>query len=294
MDDLTRFREAACEAAEVGAGVLARWRSRFQVREKGRADLVTEADVESQNAVRSFLLGRFPGHAFLGEEGDAARNRPGPGHPPTWIVDPLDGTTNYVHDIPLYAVSIGLQIDGELVVGVVYEPTRDEMFHAARGQGAFLNWRRLRTTPTDRLDGAMLATGFPPDLQRPGPLAGVVALVLAAHAVAAAHRLDGHQPGLPRGRPVRRLLRLRQPRLGRGRRRRSWSARPAAGSPRIDGGEPTTRSPPRRWPATARCTPLCSRRWRGAAASGGCETPGISTGRCVEVCSSPDNCGILE
>ena len=164
MDDLTIYREAACEAASLGAGVLARWREKFKVREKGRADLVTDADVESQQTIRDYLLGRFPGHAFLGEEGEGSRARPGPGHPPTWIVDPLDGTTNYVHDIPLYAVSIGLQIAGELVVGVVYEPTRDEMFHAAKGQGAFLNWRRLRTTPTDTLDQAILATGFPPDI----------------------------------------------------------------------------------------------------------------------------------
>ncbi|MFO0880312.1 MAG: inositol monophosphatase family protein [Gemmataceae bacterium] len=165
MDDLTTYREAACEAARRGAAVLAHWRSRFQVREKGRADLVTEADVGSQEAIRTYLQERFPTHAFLGEEGPAAKSRPGPGAPPTWIVDPLDGTTNYVHDIPLYCVSIGLQIDGELVVGAVYEPTRDEMFHAARGQGAFLNWQRLRTTPTAQLDQALLSTGFPPDVR---------------------------------------------------------------------------------------------------------------------------------
>jgi myo-inositol-1(or 4)-monophosphatase len=165
MDDLTTYREAACEAARRGAVALEQWRAKFQVREKGRADLVTEADVAAQEAVRAFLHERFPAHHFLGEEGDAAKARPGPGAPPTWIVDPLDGTTNYVHDIPLYCVSIGLEIAGELVVGAVYEPARDEMYHAAKGQGAYLNWRRLRTSATGDLDQALLATGFPPDLR---------------------------------------------------------------------------------------------------------------------------------
>jgi myo-inositol-1(or 4)-monophosphatase len=165
MNELTIYREAACEAARRGAAVLAQWRAKFQVREKGRADLVTDADVGSQNAIRSFLLERFSGHAFLGEEGPELKHRPGPDAPPTWIADPLDGTTNYVHDVPLYCVSIGLQIAGELVVGAVYEPTRDEMFHAARGHGAFLNDRRIQTSATDRLDQALLATGFPPDMR---------------------------------------------------------------------------------------------------------------------------------
>jgi myo-inositol-1(or 4)-monophosphatase len=165
MDELTIWREAACEAARRGAAVLAQWREKFQVREKGRADLVTEADLGSQEAIRAYLAERFPGHAFLGEEGPAARQRPGPGAPPTWIVDPLDGTTNYVHALPLYCVSIGLEVAGELVVGAVYEPSRDEMYHAAKGRGAFVNSRRLKTSTADRLDQSLLATGFPPDLR---------------------------------------------------------------------------------------------------------------------------------
>src|SRR5262245_8329321 len=165
MDELTVYREAAQEAARRGAAVLAEWRQRFSVREKGRADLVTDADVGSQNAIRAYLTGLFPGHAFLGEEGPESKSRPGPGAPPTWIVDPLDGTTNYVHDCPLYCVSIGLQIAGALVVGVVYDPSRQEMFHAAKGQGAWLNEQRLQTSTTAKLDEALLATGFPPDLR---------------------------------------------------------------------------------------------------------------------------------
>lgn len=165
MDERTLWREAACEAARRGAAVLAEWRGKFNAREKGRADLVSEADLGAQNAIRAFLNERFPSHGFLGEEGDAAKARPGPGAPPTWIVDPLDGTTNYVHDLPLYSVSIGLEVAGELVVGVVYDPNRGEMFHAAAGQGARLNDAPIRTSATASLGSALLATGFPPDLR---------------------------------------------------------------------------------------------------------------------------------
>jgi myo-inositol-1(or 4)-monophosphatase len=164
-DILADYLYAAQEAARRGAAILEEWRRRFQVKEKARFDLVTEADVASQRTIREYLCGRYPGHAFLGEEEKAGEGRPGPEAPPTWIVDPLDGTTNYVHDCPLYCVSIGLQVAGELVVGVVYEPARQEMFKAARGMGAWLGEQRLRTSAIDRLDGALLSTGFPPDLR---------------------------------------------------------------------------------------------------------------------------------
>jgi myo-inositol-1(or 4)-monophosphatase len=157
--------DAAVEAARRGAAVLESWRARFSVREKGRADLVTEADLNAQQAIREALLGRFPDHGFLGEEGGKGQARPGPGGPPTWIVDPLDGTTNYVHDCPTYCVSIGLEAAGELVLGVVFDPRLDELFTAAAGRGATLNGRPLHTSTTDRLDDALLATGFPPDLR---------------------------------------------------------------------------------------------------------------------------------
>src|SRR5437588_7266727 len=155
MHDLTVYREAAVEAARKGAAVLEEWRGKFLVREKGRADLVSEADVNAQETIRAYLQGRFGDHAFLGEEGPADKARPGPGAAPTWIVDPLDGTTNYVHDCPLYCVSIGLEVDGELVVGVVLDPCRGELFHAAHSRGAWLNDRRLSTSRADRLGGAL-------------------------------------------------------------------------------------------------------------------------------------------
>ena len=185
---LPEWLDAAQEGARLGAAVLEQWRHRFSVREKARFDLVTEADLASQQAIRDFLLERFPDHSFLGEEeasessgliNDPDSIRAGPNSPPTWIVDPLDGTTNYVHDCPFYCVSIGLMVQGELVVGVVYDPVRREMFRAATGQGAWLDHfsepgaegrpatgtRRLQTSRSERLEESLLATGFPPDLR---------------------------------------------------------------------------------------------------------------------------------
>jgi myo-inositol-1(or 4)-monophosphatase len=164
-DRLSDYLDAAKEAALRAAAVLEEWREKFQVREKGRADLVTDADLASQRTVSEYLLARFSGHRFLGEEEFTPSMRPGADAPPTWIVDPIDGTTNYVHDFPFYCISIGLQVAGELVVGVVYEPSRREMFAAAQGHGAWLNQRRLKTSAAARLGDALLATGFPPELR---------------------------------------------------------------------------------------------------------------------------------
>jgi myo-inositol-1(or 4)-monophosphatase len=162
---LTEYLDAGREAARRAAGVLAEWRQKFQVKNKGRFDLVTDADVASQRVIHGYLAERFPAHAFLGEEEGAGKTKPGPGAPPTWIVDPIDGTTNYVHDFPFYCISIGLEIDGELVVGVVHNPAHQEEFFAAKGQGAWLNERRLQTSPVTTLEEALLSTGFPPDLR---------------------------------------------------------------------------------------------------------------------------------
>ena len=165
MGLLNEYRDAAQEAARRAAVVLEDWRHRFQVREKGRFDLVTDADVASQKTIQGYLSGRFPEHAFLGEEDLGPKGRPGADAPPTWIVDPIDGTTNYVHDCPLYCISIGLQIAGELVVGVVLDPSRNEMFHAAKGAGACINERPIRTSAIQCLEESLVATGFPPDVR---------------------------------------------------------------------------------------------------------------------------------
>ncbi|HXG10189.1 MAG TPA: inositol monophosphatase family protein [Gemmataceae bacterium] len=163
--NLNDYLEVAGEAARRAAAVLEEWRQRFRIREKARFDLVTDADLASQRTIREYLGQRFPGHGFLGEEDQQPQARPGPDAPPTWIVDPIDGTTNYVHDCPLYCISIGLQVAGELVVGVVLDPSRNELFAAARGLGAWLGRRRLQTSSAARLEEALLATGFPPDLR---------------------------------------------------------------------------------------------------------------------------------
>src|ERR1700719_3153876 len=126
--ELLHCLDAAQEAARRGAAVLEESRTRVHVHEKGRVD-----------------------------EDKDQRSRPGADAPPTWIVDPLDGTTNYVHDCPLYCVSIGLQVAGEMVVGVVFDPARQEMFAAAQSQGAWLNGRRQRTSAATGLDQALLA-----------------------------------------------------------------------------------------------------------------------------------------
>ena len=169
-NDLNTFLDIATEAARRGAAQLEAWRSKFTVKEKGRADLVTEADVASQNAVKECLLGQFPSHAFLGEEESVGKEphevRPPLGAPPTWVVDPLDGTANYVHDIPAYCVSIGLIIDAEPVVGVIYDPRQNEMFAAAKGRGAFLNGRPIHVSTANTLANSMLSTGFPADYQK--------------------------------------------------------------------------------------------------------------------------------
>lgn len=162
--ELTEWRSAAVEAARSAGGLLADWRDRFTVTEKGPADLVTEADHAAQDHLRGYLLRRFPDHDFLGEEGPAAR-RLSADDPPTWIIDPIDGTTNYVHDVPLYCTSIGLWASGGLVVGVVYDPRHGEMFEAAKGQGAFLNGRPIRVSQTDAIANALMAVGFPGDMR---------------------------------------------------------------------------------------------------------------------------------
>jgi myo-inositol-1(or 4)-monophosphatase len=159
---------AAKEAALRGARQLEEWRGRFSAKEKGRADMVTEADFAAQQAIYSYLQETFPGHGFLGEEDTHLdkKNLSLPANaPPTWIVDPLDGTANYVHDCPCYCVSIGLMAAGELVVGVIYDPRQNEMYAAAKGGLAELNGKPIRVSQVPAMSQALISTGFPPDLE---------------------------------------------------------------------------------------------------------------------------------
>jgi myo-inositol-1(or 4)-monophosphatase len=162
---LAEYLDVAVEAARRGAAELERWRTRFAVREKARADLVTDADLASQAAVKNHLLGRYPGHHFLGEEDCVGKTlaevTPAADAPPTWVVDPLDGTGNYAHGVPCYAVNVALVLDGQPVVGVTLDPRLNELFTAAAGHGAFLNGERIRVSGISTIRDSLVATGFP-------------------------------------------------------------------------------------------------------------------------------------
>ena len=124
-----QYRDIALQAARAAGEVLKQWSQRFTVREKSPANLVTEADFASQETIVGIIQSKFPDHGLLGEE---ELDRPADGQPYRWIIDPLDGTANYVHGFPYFAVSIGLQCRRNDFAGVIYDPTRDEMFLALR------------------------------------------------------------------------------------------------------------------------------------------------------------------
>jgi len=159
---------AVCEHAARAAGrVLSAWRGRFTTTAKGPRDLVTEADHAAQAEVRRIVLEAFPDHGFVGEEGQGAAAPPPfgtVGHSGSgvrWIVDPLDGTTNYVHGFPAYCVSIALADGDDLVVAAIYDPLRDECFTARRGGGAFLNGVAITAPRVRAADEAVAAVSFP-------------------------------------------------------------------------------------------------------------------------------------
>jgi len=126
---------------------------------KGDINLVTEMDMRSERAVVETLRTAFPDHGIIAEEETNIGNSSGF----TWIIDPLDGTTNYAHGYPCFSVSIALDRRGEIILGVVYDPMRDELFSAQKGQGAHLNGRPILVSAVDRLLSSLLATGFPYD-----------------------------------------------------------------------------------------------------------------------------------
>ena len=132
----------------------------LSVTRKRHNDFVTEVDKSAEQAIIEILHRAYPDHAILAEESGATAGTAGESEY-TWIIDPLDGTTNFIHGFPQYAVSIGLRHKGVLVQGVVYDPTNNELFTASRGQGAFLNERRIRVSKRIRLNEALIGTGFP-------------------------------------------------------------------------------------------------------------------------------------
>ncbi|MBN2430200.1 MAG: inositol monophosphatase [Acidobacteria bacterium] len=149
-------------AAQAGDLALHYFRQGVEVRKKGKIDLVTEADVAVEEQIVSELREEFPGHGLLREEGEAENLA----EEFVWVVDPIDGTTNFAHGYPMFCVSIGLRRQGREVAGVVYAPVLQEMFWAAEGEGAWLNGRRIRVSEVAKLEDGMLCTGFPYDVHR--------------------------------------------------------------------------------------------------------------------------------
>ncbi len=160
---IERYLAVAEGAARRAGQVLVQMKSAFTVWQKGWQDLVTNADVAAENAARESVLAAFPRHTVLAEEDQAEFD---PDASFRWIIDPLDGTTNYVHGLDYYAVSIALAHEGELLVGVIYAPEREECFRAASGRGAFRNGQRIHVSDVPRLREALVGTGFPPELDR--------------------------------------------------------------------------------------------------------------------------------
>jgi len=130
-----------------------------RVSQKQSNDFVTEVDQASENAIIETLLTAYPDHGILAEESGSSRGNPNA--EAIWIIDPLDGTTNFIHGFPVYCVSIALQVKGRLEQAVVYDPTRNDLFTATRGRGAFMNERRIRVGKRTRLQECLLSTGFP-------------------------------------------------------------------------------------------------------------------------------------
>ena len=156
------LREAAVAMArEAGAIVREGWGRVHRPERKGRIDLVTEYDRRSEALLLERIAARFPDHEVLAEESGTHAST----SPLRWIVDPLDGTTNFAHNYPFFAVSVGVEIEGEPAAAAVYDPTRDEMFAAARGEGTTLNGAPIRVSDIDRVESALLVTGFPYDVR---------------------------------------------------------------------------------------------------------------------------------
>lgn len=157
-EHLAAAREAAKEAGRI---LMEGFGRRPEVYYKGRINIVTEIDRRSEASIVAFLHRRFPDYTILSEEGQGYEGKGGA----SWIVDPLDGTTNYTHGFPFFAVSIALQQQGQLRCGVVYDPLREEWFTAIQGGGASLNDEPIHVSDTDVLVEALLCTGFPYELK---------------------------------------------------------------------------------------------------------------------------------
>ena len=241
------------------APAICRWSASaaiLRVDKKGTIDLVTDVDVAVERMFRELVAERFPDHQVLAEElGGEAAAPPGP----CWVFDPIDGTTNFAHGLPIFCSSLALEIDGVAEVAAVYDPNRRELFTAERGGGAFLNGRPLRVSATETLVDAMLVTGFPYDVhstdrgnRRP------VRCVRRPCARGQTSRVGGHRSLLHRRRAHGRILGERPETLGHRRRRadrrRGRRTRDEHGRERVRVARRATC-----WPPTGSSTTRCSR-----------------------------------
>jgi myo-inositol-1(or 4)-monophosphatase len=156
---------AAQIAREAGALLMDYFHRKVTVEYKGEADLVTVADRKSEALIRQRLREHWPSHDILGEEGGLQDT----GSDYRWYVDPLDGTTNFAHGFPVFCVSMALEYKGQRIAGVIYDPTRDELFAAEQGSGAYLNQQRIHVSNTSNLAESLIATGFPSHKRHKNP-----------------------------------------------------------------------------------------------------------------------------
>ncbi len=155
---MNSFLDVAVETArEAGAILLAEFDRPVKISYKGEVDIVTQADRLSEEAIVSRLRTHFPKHAIVAEEGGGKESD----SPFRWHVDPLDGTTNFAHGYPCFAVSLGLEEAGELIAGVIFQPISGELFTAAKGEGAYLNQKKIEVSRIEKLATSLLSTGFP-------------------------------------------------------------------------------------------------------------------------------------
>jgi myo-inositol-1(or 4)-monophosphatase len=189
---MTDFLQISQQAARAGGAILMEYRGRVHPRQKGPNDFVTEADFASQDRIRQVLREAFPDHGFLGEE--CSGTDPSAGLPPRlrdqeycWVVDPLDGTMNYVHDLPNYSVSVALCHRGDVIAGAVFDPLLDECFSAQSGGGAHRNGQPIETSDCRPIEEALIAVSLASELPRQSP--EVLRLVEVMHRCLAIRRM---------------------------------------------------------------------------------------------------------
>ena len=160
---MSNFLDVACEVAKSTGNLIMRNRDNIKdISFKSEINLGTDVDKKAEEHIMSILYKRFPKHSFLAEERGGVMN----GSPYRWIIDPIDGTTNFAHGFPFYSVSIALEYNSEIILGVVYDPVRREIFTAEKGRGSFLNNKSISVSDTASLKESMVATGFSYDFKR--------------------------------------------------------------------------------------------------------------------------------